>query len=238
MFSIEELNDLLYSESLEELFLTAKCLADRIGFPQTLFALKPTLDSKNKNAIIISNYAEVWRTKYDSEQYAEVDPVVTHSFRSILPIIWDPGIYKNQSARDFYEEASAYGLNQGATFPMRGTKGQIGMLSLKWHGTENARYKEKISKVLPNAIILRDFVLESATKIIGSSNPENIRLTKRELEVLKWSAAGKTTWETSVILAMSTDAIEFHFKNIRKKFKVSSRKMAIIKAIQINLLSI
>ena len=68
--------------------------------------------------------------------------------------------------------------------------------------------------------------------------PSPVRLTLRENVVLQWSAAGKTSWEIAQILQCSESAVNFHFCNIRRKFGVSSRSAALLKAVSLGLISL
>ncbi|WP_407309214.1 helix-turn-helix transcriptional regulator [Pseudomonas sp. nanlin1] len=56
-------------------------------------------------------------------------------------------------------------------------------------------------------------------------------LTYMERQVLRWSAAGKSSCEIAVILKRSESAVNFHFCNIREKFGVSSRHTAVLMAL-------
>lgn len=52
-------------------------------------------------------------------------------------------------------------------------------------------------------------------------------LTKRENEVLKWLAQGKTSWEIAVILKVAEVTVNFHVNNIKTKLNVVSRSHAV-----------
>jgi len=65
-----------------------------------------------------------------------------------------------------------------------------------------------------------------------------IRLTLREKVVLQWSALGKTSWEIAHILECSESAVNFHFCNIRRKFGVTSRSAALLKAVSQGLIEL
>lgn len=52
-------------------------------------------------------------------------------------------------------------------------------------------------------------------------------LSKREEEILRWVAAGKTNWEISVILKVSLNTVKFHLKNVFQKIGVENRWSAI-----------
>ncbi|NBA97333.1 LuxR family transcriptional regulator [Pseudomonas sp. R5(2019)] len=63
-------------------------------------------------------------------------------------------------------------------------------------------------------------------------------LTAKELTALRWSALGKTSAEIAVICGCTESTINFHFCNIRKKFNVNSRHLAVLKALEKALISL
>ena len=52
-------------------------------------------------------------------------------------------------------------------------------------------------------------------------------LTSRELECLRWVAVGKTDWEISVILSISSATVRFHVDRARVKLGASTRAQAV-----------
>ncbi|WP_179055652.1 helix-turn-helix transcriptional regulator [Pseudomonas umsongensis] len=62
--------------------------------------------------------------------------------------------------------------------------------------------------------------------------PNEITLTTREQEVLQWSAFGKSSWEIGQIVRCTEAGVNYHFCNIRRKFGVSSRWTAVVKALE------
>lgn len=62
--------------------------------------------------------------------------------------------------------------------------------------------------------------------------PQAIKLTAREKEVLQWSAAGKSSWEIAKIVSCTEAGVNYHFCNIRRKFGVRSRWVALVMALE------
>jgi DNA-binding CsgD family transcriptional regulator len=62
----------------------------------------------------------------------------------------------------------------------------------------------------------------------GESPP---RLTRREIQCLKWAAAGKTDAEISAIVDISLPTVRFHVTNAARKLRVSGRSQAIQRAV-------
>lgn len=61
-------------------------------------------------------------------------------------------------------------------------------------------------------------------------------LSAKEQEILKWCALGKSSWEIGRILNCSEAGVNYHFCNIRRKFGVSSRWLALIKALEMGMI--
>jgi DNA-binding response OmpR family regulator len=61
--------------------------------------------------------------------------------------------------------------------------------------------------------------------------PREVDLSQRELDVLTWSARGKTSDEIAGILELSKRTVDFHMDNARAKLGVATRIQAVVKAI-------
>ncbi|CAM3263482.1 helix-turn-helix transcriptional regulator [Pseudomonas floridensis] len=60
------------------------------------------------------------------------------------------------------------------------------------------------------------------------SNPNG--LTKREIEVLKWSAKGKTASDIALILCLKERTIHFHVASAVHKMGVCNKTAAVVQA--------
>lgn len=57
-----------------------------------------------------------------------------------------------------------------------------------------------------------------------------VQLTRREIQCLKWGAAGKTDAEISAIMSISVPTVRFHMTNAARKLNVTGRSQAIYRA--------
>ena len=64
------------------------------------------------------------------------------------------------------------------------------------------------------------------------------KLSAKEQEILKWCAMGKSSWEIGRILSCSEAGVNYHFCNIRRKFGVSSRWLALVKALEMGMIEL
>ncbi|WP_169308679.1 response regulator transcription factor [Citrifermentans bemidjiense] len=58
-------------------------------------------------------------------------------------------------------------------------------------------------------------------------------MSSREIECLRCSAEGKTSWEISQILGVSERTVTFHMQNASGKLQVSNRSHAVARAVSL-----
>ncbi len=110
-----------------------------------------------------------------------------------------------------------------------GVRGEQGTCSYFAFSNFDVKHTEKLRLLLD--ILTPHFHL-SYMRCTSAWTPERPAqptavLSKREEEILRWVAAGKTNWEISVILKVSLNTVKFHLKNIFQKIGVENRWSAI-----------
>lgn len=217
-------------------------LARQLGFDQVLYGMVGSRHAQFERAFLRSNYSSAWRERYDAERLAYVDPTVDHCLSSTLPIVWEPAIFDGPEGSALYEEACAYGIRTGVTLPVHGPNGEFGVLSFASDAPAGREFSRSIAHVMPALTLVRDYAFASAVRFLGGANHAASgeaapRLTRRELEVLNWVMAGKSSWEISKITNCSEATVNFHLANVRQKFNVNTRQQAVVKAISLGLIS-
>ncbi|WP_409517416.1 helix-turn-helix domain-containing protein [Achromobacter sp.] len=66
--------------------------------------------------------------------------------------------------------------------------------------------------------------------------PDGRQLSDRQAACLRWSAAGKTSWETARILGVSESTVNFHLRNACTRLGVRGRRAAVVTALRLGLL--
>ncbi|MEW6024904.1 MAG: LuxR family transcriptional regulator [Pseudomonadota bacterium] len=214
-------------------------LARQLGFDQVLYGMVGSRHAQFERAFLRSNYSSAWRERYDAERLAYVDPTVGHCLSSTLPIVWEPETFDGKEGRELYEEACAYGIRTGVTLPVHGPNGEFGVLSFASDAPAGRDFSRSITDVMPTLTLVRDYAFASAIRFMndGPGHDPVPRLTRRELEVLNWVMAGKSSWEISKITNCSEATVNFHLANVRQKFNVNTRQQAVVKAIALGLIS-
>jgi DNA-binding CsgD family transcriptional regulator len=85
--------------------------------------------------------------------------------------------------------------------------------------------------------ILGNYFHQHIMRIYGHDASNDMLITARELDCLKWMAAGKTAWEASVILGISERTVRFHLNAAREKLDCLTTTQAVAKAVSQQLIS-
>ncbi len=71
---------------------------------------------------------------------------------------------------------------------------------------------------------------------LGHQAADSEQLTQREVEILHWSAVGKTAVEQGIILDISPNTVSFHLKNVYRKLDVGNRINAVSRALELGII--
>ncbi|RWR03014.1 hypothetical protein ED28_04910 [[Pantoea] beijingensis] len=229
------------ASSKDEVMLQVEQAVKSLGFERFLYAVVPKQGTNDSGFFLYSTYPEKWRKHYDSQNFRSNDPTVSHCFKSMSPLVWQPESFQTIEQKTLYEEASSFGLRAGITLPIHGLLGEVGMLTCVRDELPGLNFLRDIKHNLSSLSLLRDVVCDAMsayTTMEAALNETTPQLTVRELDCLRWMAAGKTTWEISRILNISEAGVNFHISNLRNKFGVNRRNDVVIKAIRIGIITL
>jgi LuxR family quorum-sensing transcriptional regulator LasR len=241
MASIERFADLMRCGTLEGWRNQVFRMGSDLGYEQTRLAILPDPNApvEAENAFQHSNYSPDWFNKYTAERMHHVDPTFAHCISKSIPLIWSPDIFSARKQKEMYEEACGYGIRSGVTLPIHGAKGELGIVCFVSDIKPDKRFQRDTYRNLAELSCLRDFIFESSLQFMKPLCPTDkpAPLTLRELECLKWSAAGKSSWEIGQILHCTEATANYHFSNLRRKFNTTSRQQAVVRAINLGLIN-
>lgn len=82
--------------------------------------------------------------------------------------------------------------------------------------------------------------ISTYVQVMGSAQalPAGSRLSKREVECLRWAAIGKTDLEISMIISRSRATVRFHIHNAATKLNAVNRSQTVFKAAQLGYISL
>ncbi|QPF73600.1 LuxR family transcriptional regulator [Roseateles sp. DAIF2] len=209
--------------------------ARNLGFEYCAYGMRIPRSFSNPKTILLNNYPKGWQQRYESQDYLAVDPTVAHCRVSTDPLVWSEALFADAPA--LWEDAQAHGLRHGWAQSSLDALGVGGMLTL-------ARGAEPLTRgwLLSEEMKLRWLVCvahQSLSRLLRSRHgrPLQAALSGRELEVLKWTADGKTSGEIATILAVSENTVNFHVKNAVAKMRTCNKTSAVVQAAMLGLLN-
>jgi DNA-binding CsgD family transcriptional regulator len=100
------------------------------------------------------------------------------------------------------------------------------------------QWKEFEDKDLAEIRVLASYFHGHVLRINGFDADRDLIVSARELDCLRWTAAGKTAWEASVILGISERTVRFHLNAAREKLNCATTAQAVAKAVVYQLIDI
>jgi len=172
------------------------------------------------------------------KEIATADPLMTKMRRHGLPVMYDQKFYVDAGAPELWEAAAPYGYRTGISVALRLPNNQQLVLGLD---RERAlpRSNQKLTRLLADLQMLAVHCQEAAQRFFApqpAAGPAP-HLSQRELDVLRWTMAGKTAWETGQLLCISEPTVKYHLRNILAKLDVPSKHMAVLKAISLGMIA-
>lgn len=225
---------LLSAQTQEEFFTALSGAAINLGFEYCAYGMRVPLPVSNPKMLMLNNYSANWQDRYAQENYLALDPTVAHGMKSVMPIVWSEQIFL--SSRPFWEDARAHGLRVGWAQSSYDAHGVGGMLTLSRSNDTLA-----VSELQHNSLKMTWLVQVAhagLSKLMSSKRlaAPTISLTDREVEVLRWSADGKTSGEVSDIMSISERTVNFHINNALEKLGAANKTAAVCKAVMLRLL--
>lgn len=221
--------------TVDEVFEKISHASQALGFEYCAYGLRLPTPISNPRTIMLSNYPLSWQTRYASQGYLAIDPSVAHGRHSQCPLVWSQDVFA--TTPDLWDESQSFGLRFGWAQSSLDAVGVGGMLSL-------ARSTDLLSaaELASNEVKMRWLVNIShlalsrlyVSEVVKDSQPD---LTNREVEVLKWTADGKSSCEIADLLSISENTVNFHIKNSVVKLRATNRTAAVVRAAMLGLLN-
>jgi len=199
-----------------------------------LNSMGPVPDS-SRTLVVAGTFPEAWVTLYAERQFQLVDPIVAENFRNFSLQSWVETYRKSPPPRIFRFLAEDFGLKTGYTYGQRDPVGSGGSL-FSFSGPNMQEH--------PRNALIQELLLPHLHRVLCQLEPPRppvvaaVPLSGRELEVLKWISAGKSSWETGMILRISERTVNFHVKNIVRKLDAVNRPQAVAMALKLGLLEL
>lgn len=182
------------------------------------------LPISHPRAVQIDNYPRDWNTRYRQQNYQAIDPTLAHARHYASSILWSEQVFAGAPA--LWSDMQAHGLNVGWGHPTRDARSVVGLLTV-------ARAELPIcpQEIMEKQVMLGWIAQTTHQKFSHHLAPRLMPepaapLSSREIDVLRWTADGKTAGEISAILAISERTVNYHASNAVLKLGVTNKTAA------------
>lgn len=160
------------------------------------------------------------------------DPVMSQLTTRPTPVIYDQKTYVDAGVGELWEVQAPFGYKTGIAVKLHLPGDKHFMLGVDREEALPA-VGPGLMQMIANLQLLAAHAMTAADRLMSPriDRGDFPKLTRRELDVLSWTAQGKTAWEVSVILSMSEKTVNFHLGNAMRKLEVNSKHQAVLKCV-------
>ncbi|MES2316837.1 MAG: LuxR family transcriptional regulator [Pseudomonadota bacterium] len=229
-----QMHALLSATSEDEFFAALVKASSDLGFEYCAYGMRFPLPLSNPKMYMVNNYSSEWQNRYVEQNYLSIDPTVAHGTRSILPLIWSDDVF--QACPTFWEDARGHGLQVGWAQSSYDAKGVGGLLTLARSGDLITQAELRKSSMKMSWLVQVAHEGMARLHTVKGQPAEAPVLTGREIEVLRWTADGKTSSEVGQIMNIAERTVNFHVNNSLEKLGAVNKTACVIKAAMLRLL--
>jgi len=230
------------ASSKEEVFILFQEALKHFGYNSVVYSLLTDHPSIGKRAGhgVMGNYPQDWMDYYLANGYFSQDPIPKHAFTTGAAYTWDEVVETcliSKKQKRLMDEAQEASLHSGVAVAIYGPQFEVAGVGLACtSGTIPTPSKDMLSviRALSHQFHFSYSQFDRKPQLPQSSS---VLLTRRETEILSFSAEGKSISVIGSILSISPNTVNFHLKNIYAKLDVSTRQTAVVKAIRFGLIT-
>jgi DNA-binding CsgD family transcriptional regulator len=230
------------TRSLDALFELLVSYASQEGFTDIAYGAvtyaEPIRLPQYQPPAIAVNFPASWCEYYFDRKYYEIDPVVRRAPTLLRPFLWDQLADQCQlqpCEQLVLKECGAAGLKHGVSVPLFGPLGRVSVVSFASR-FDDAEPLRRIGHL--NALACQFHIAFTELTRPEENRQANVDLSVRERDCLRWTAQGKSSWDIGMILNISENTVNFHIKNAMRKLGTTSRTVAVVEAIRLNLIEL
>ena len=206
--------------SADEVYPELQRQTQNLGYDFFSLCVRHPVPFTRPKVSVHSTYPQQWMAQYHAENYFVIDPVLKpeNFVHGHLP--WNDALFAE--AQPLWDGARDHGLRKGITQCLMLPNHAMGFLSVSSTSLPvNLMANEVVELRLQ---ILVQLALTTLLRLEHEMvMPPEMKFSKREKEILKWTAEGKTSAEIAIILSISENTVNFHQKNMQKKFNAPNK---------------
>lgn len=216
--------------SIEDVRLVFRAEIAREGFTASACGAFIPTEKGPENHFFFTDWPEAWLKLYEERNFVAVDFGVAEARQRMSPFTWleaKAARKLSTAERELWDTANAWGWSDGFSVPIHGPGGYFGLVALAGG-----------AHILPDGMRRHLHMLSLAahdrcralTGLAAMSQPVSA-LTGRELECLRWVAAGHTDPQIGELMRISTTTVKSHVDSARQKLDARTRAHAVARMV-------
>jgi LuxR family quorum-sensing system transcriptional regulator SolR len=216
------------------LFGDAATIVRNLGFEYCSYGIRFPVSVTSPAVMVLDSYPANWMAHYTRKRYLLVDPTVHLGASKSGLIVWSDDLFAESP--ELWRDANDHGLRVGVAQSAWGTAGSYGLLSVA--RAAECISEAELSDLEPRLRWLGETIHQKMQSLLVTELVEECAttLSKREHDVLCWTADGKTSWEIAQILGISQSTVNFHVNSILVKLRSQNKLQAAVKAASLGML--
>lgn len=218
------------ARDLDELITTFRLCLEQFGITIVLITGLPDPPADPTPYFLLNGWPPGWQDHYIAEDFYRDDPVAQFGRLRIDPFTWSSApidTRRHPRARQVMAEAASVGMCEGFVIPILTCQSEHACVSVAGEKPRLDAETQRTIQFIGTYAHARAMRLSAGSGVV----PRQWLLSEREREVLRWTAEGKTTWETSRILGISARTVTYHIATASQRLKAGSRTHAVARAL-------
>ena len=188
-------------------------------------------EGKRLNRFFFNTWPADWFALYEREGLAPLDPVVTDAARSMESFTFSErrkAWEAQPGPRRVLEAAARYGWQEVLVVPIHGPFGYQGAVSLASTEEVTLSAADRVAlEAMSRAIHMRC----RSERGFGIGLAERPTLTDRQIECLRWVAAGKSDGDIAAVIGLAESTVHYHIEQAKRRLGVHSRLQAVARLV-------
>jgi len=217
-------------DSLEAVKLLFRARVAAHGFTASACGAFLPTDLGPQPHFFFQNWPSDWVELYQRRNFVAADYGVAEARARIAPFTWQEARAERTLSRaeqDMWDEANAWGWTDGFSVPIHGPGGYFAIVTMA------GKHQPMPPRLRLTLQVMALQTHERCRALTGLAlvSDAQAALTPRELECLRWVAAGKTDWEIGKIMVLSRTTVKTHVDQARRKLGARTRSQAVARLV-------
>ncbi|MVA24317.1 LuxR family transcriptional regulator [Agrobacterium vitis] len=229
--------------SREELILELEKLLEFYKFDYYGLVRSPKPDQNPMSLVIAGRWPEKWPQVYITKKFVLIDPAIRYLAHAQRPFRWsetltafgqDPHFKRMQR---MMMDAQRFGLEEGYVFPIHGRGGLLANMTIGGRPVELTPIEVMLFDTVAKCAFWRLAEISGEDELLSTVQKVDVRLTRRELEILNYLGEGMTSNEMSKLLEISNHTVDWYVNELQDKLNAKNRQHMVAIAYRLGLIS-